>query len=159
GDRFTFAPRFHDDGPKAFLGQTGPWDGTDVQRIILARPAVALFLTRKLYRYFVAETADPPDALLEPLAERFRHGDYDVGDLVATTLRSRHFFSEYAYRQRVKSPVEFAVGVVRAVHPSAAPRDLVQPLEAMGQPLFAPPNVKGWPGGKTWLNSATVLAR
>jgi uncharacterized protein (DUF1800 family) len=74
-------------------------------------------------------------------------------------LRSRHFFSEHAYRQRVKSPVEYVAGVVRAVRPSAAPRELVQPLEAMGQSLFAPPNVKGWPGGKTWLNSATVLAR
>jgi hypothetical protein len=74
-------------------------------------------------------------------------------------LRSRHFFSEYAYRQRIKSPVEYAVGVVRAVKPTAAPRELVGPLEAMGQSLFAPPNVKGWPGGKKWLNSATVLAR
>ncbi len=159
GDRFTFAPRFHDAGPKTFLGQTGPWDGTDVQRIILAQPAAAVFLVRKLYHYLIAEAHDLPDSLLEPLAERFRHSDYDVSDLVATMLRSRHFFSEYAYRQRVKSPVEYVIGVVRAVRPTAAPRELVAPLESMGQSLFAPPNVKGWPGGKTWLNSATVLAR
>jgi uncharacterized protein (DUF1800 family) len=159
GEQFTFAARFHDDGPKKFLGQAGNWDGTDVQRILLSQPAVAKFLVRKLYRYLIAEAPEPTDALLEPLAERLRHSEYDIGDLVATMLRSRHFFSEYAYRQRVKSPVEYALGVVRTMHPTIAPRDLVGPLESMGQSLFAPPNVKGWPGGKAWLNSATVLAR
>ena len=160
GDKFTFAPRFHDTGHKTFLGQSGNWDGTDVQRIILNQPAAALFLVRKLYAYFIAESPSPPDSLLEPLAERFRQSDYDIGDLVGTMLRSRHFFSEYAYRQRIKSPVEYVAR--RSCGPSGrtpSPRELVQPLEAMGQSLFAPPNVKGWPGGKTWLNSATVLAR
>jgi uncharacterized protein (DUF1800 family) len=159
GEKFTFAPRFHDDGSKTFLGQTGNWDGTDVQRILLSQPAAARFLVRKLYAFYISETAQPPDALLEPLSERFRHSDYDIGDLVATMLRSRHFFSEYAYRQRIKSPAEYILGVVRAVRPKTAPRELVQPLEQMGQSLFAPPNVKGWTGGKNWLNSATVLAR
>jgi hypothetical protein len=159
GDQFTFAARFHDGGPKTFLGQNGSWDGTDVQRIILSQPAAARFLVRKLYHYLIAETAEPPDALLEPLAERLRQSDYDIADLVGTMLRSRHFFSEYAYRQRIKSPIEYALGLVRTVHPTESPRDLVSPLDAMGQPLFAPPNVRGWVGGKTWLNSATVLAR
>jgi uncharacterized protein (DUF1800 family) len=159
GDKFAFSPRFHDDGPKAYLGQTGNWDGTDIQRIILSQPAAARFLVRKLYSYFIAETPAPPDALLEPLAERFRQSDYDIADLIGTMLRAHHFFSEYAYRRRVKSPVEYAVGVIRTMRPAASPKELVQPLEAMGQSLFAPPNVKGWPGGKTWLNSATVLAR
>ena len=127
--------------------------------LILAQPAAAQFLVRKLYGYLIAETPSPPDSLLEPLAERFRTGDYDIGDLVGAMLRSRHFFSEFAYRRRIKSPVEYAIGIVRLVRPTASPRELIAPLEAMGQSLFAPPNVKGWPGGKTWLNSATVLAR
>jgi Protein of unknown function (DUF1800) len=159
GEKFTFAGRFHDDGDKTVLGQTGAWDGTDVQRIALAQPPAALFLVRKLYALFVNETEAPPEKLLEPLAERFRTSDYDIADLVATILRSRHFFSEHAYRRRIKSPVEHVLGVVRAVQPTAAPRELVPPLEQMGQSLFAPPNVKGWTGGKSWLNSATVLAR
>lgn len=159
GDKFTFAARFHDNGPKTFMGQTGAWDGGDIQRIILSQPAAARFLVRKLYHYLIAEAQEPTDALLEPLTERFRQSDYDIADLVGTMLRSNHFFSEYAYRQRIKNPVEHAVGIVRAIQPGAPPRELVQPLEAMGQSLFAPPNVKGWPGGKHWLNSATVLAR
>jgi uncharacterized protein (DUF1800 family) len=159
GEQFTYAPRFHDGGDKTVLGRTGAWDGTDVQRILLDQPAAALFLVRKLYRFLVSETADPPDALLEPLAARYRRSDYDTGDAVATILRSRHFYSEYAYRQRVKSPVEYVLGIVGAAQPGFAPRDLVPWLEQMGQSLFAPPNVKGWTGGKDWLNSATILAR
>jgi hypothetical protein len=159
GELFTFAPRYHDSGSKTVLGQTGEWDGTDIQKIALSQPAAALFLARKLYRFFVSESADPPNALLEPLAERLRTSDFDIAPVVSTILRSRHLFSEHAYRQRIKSPVEYTLGVVRTVRPAVAPRELVQPLEQMGQMLFAPPNVKGWVGGKAWLNSATVLAR
>jgi hypothetical protein len=79
-------------------------------------------------------------------------------------LSSRHFFSGYAYRQRIKSPAEFVIGTIQTLAddlekdqvPSVA---LSRRLEAMGQQLFAPPNVKGWEGGKSWLNTATVLAR
>ncbi|HTK77461.1 MAG TPA: DUF1800 domain-containing protein [Gemmataceae bacterium] len=159
GEHFTYTPRFHDDGEKTLLERTGRWDGVDVQKLILDQPAAAMFLVRKLYGYLVSETAEPPEALLEPLAIRYRRTDYDTGDLVATILRSRHFYSDYAYRQRVKSPVEHIIGLVRVGRPGYAPRDLVPWLEQMGQPLFTPPNVKGWTGGKSWLNSATVLAR
>src|SRR5207245_8423302 len=131
------------DGEKSLLDRTGRWDGADVQKILLDQPAMALFLVGKLYRYLISETAVPPDTLLEPLAARYRRTDYDTGDLVATILRSRHFYSEYAYRQRVKSPVEHVIGLVRASQPGFPPRDLVPWLEQMGQPLFAPPNVKG----------------
>jgi hypothetical protein len=160
GEQFTFESRQHDVGFKTVLGQTGDWGGDDVQRIILERPDTPRFLVGKLYRYLVRETSDPPAALLEPLVERFRGSDYDVGDLVGAILRSKHFYSEHAYRQRIKWPVEYVLGTVRAAQPEpVAPRALLQPLEAMGQSLFAPPNVKGWTGGKNWLNSATLLAR
>lgn len=159
GPVFAFNPRYHDDGPKTVLGATGPWDGTDVQRLILDRPEVSRFLVAKVYRDFVSETK-PPAGLLEPLAERYRQSRYDTRDLISTVLRSRHFYSEHAYRRRVKSPVEYAVGAVQGLGiERIRPEDLVDPLEKMGQALFAPPDVKGWRGGKHWLNSATVLAR
>jgi uncharacterized protein (DUF1800 family) len=167
GDAYEFNARQHDDGPKTLLGKTGNWNGDDVVRILCDQPQAARFLVRKLYRYFVSETHDPPAALLEPLAESFRKSDYDIAALLKTMLRSRHFFSEYAYRQRVKSPAEFVLGAARAVaHPTdeqdsvrLPPGPLVGRMAAMGQELFAPPNVKGWPHGKAWLNTATVLAR
>ncbi len=163
GGKFTFSSFQHDAGSKTFLGRTGAWDGGDIVRIILEQPAAARFLVRKLYRHFLGEDEAPPDALLEPLAERFRRSDYDIADLMKTLLRSRLFFSAYAYRRRIKSPAEFVVGLLRSLEgkmqvESALPV-LAQALEGQGQQLFAPPTVKGWDGGKAWLNSATLLAR
>jgi uncharacterized protein (DUF1800 family) len=160
---FTFNAGQHDGGPKTVLGQTGNWDGGDVVRILLEQPACARFLARKLYRHFISEAETPPDGLLEPLAEQLRKSDYDLGGLVRTILRSRHFYSDYAYRQRIKGPVEFLIGTVRTLEGSmpleSAIQNLPGPMDGLGQTLFAPPNVKGWDGGKAWLNSATVLAR
>ncbi len=169
GFAFEFNTRLHDDGVKTVLGQTGEWNGDDVVRILLRQPACARFLVRKLYRFFVSETREPPDSFLEPLAEAFRKSDYDIAALLRTMLSSRHFFSDYAFRQRIKSPVEYVLGTVRAVyreydakdknHQPMTQQDLVRHIDAMGQVLFAPTNVKGWREAKTWLNTATVLAR
>jgi hypothetical protein len=169
GKAFRFNAAAHDDGPKAVLGRTGNWDGGDVVRVVLEQPACARFLVRKLYQFLVSEAAAPPDALLEPLCESFRHSDYDVAGLVRTILASRHFYSEHAFRRRIKCPVEYVLGAVRAVYrqydegdADSRPlpqRALVRPLTGMGQALFAPPNVKGWPGGRAWLNTSTVLER
>jgi len=151
------------------LGQTGAWDGGDVVRIVLEQPAAARFLVRKLYHFFISENAAPPDALLEPLCESFRKSDYDIAALVKTILTSRHFYSGHAFRQRIKSPVEYVLGAVRAVcrqygegeaeYRPLPQQTLVSRIGAMGQFLFAPPNVKGWPGGRAWLNTSTVLER
>jgi uncharacterized protein (DUF1800 family) len=162
GDQYEFSASFHDTGEKTVLKHKGNWNGDDIVGILLEQDAASQFIVRKLYHYFISETAKPPAALLQPLADAFRKSDYDIAGLVKTILHSRHFFSEYAYRQRIKSPVEYGVGTVRALVPNIekiAPVALVNKLEAMGQLLFAPPNVKGWVGGPSWLNTSTVLAR
>jgi Protein of unknown function (DUF1800) len=167
GDAYEFNAKAHDDDAKTFLGQTGKWNGDDVVRILLDQPQAGRFLVRKLYRYFISETHEPPAALLEPLAESFRKSDYDVAAIMKMILGSRHFFSEYAYRQRLKCPVEYVLGAARAVAHVTEEQDtvrlppgpLVNRMAAMGQDLFAPPNVKGWPHGKAWLNTSTVLMR
>jgi uncharacterized protein (DUF1800 family) len=169
-DAFDFVPGFHDNDPKTVLGQRGNWNGDDIVRIVLQQPTCAEFLVAKLYRFFVSETVHPPASFLKPLADSFRESDYDIAALVRRILGSQHFFSDYAYRKRIKSPVEYVLGAVRAAVPGVvqagsegnlpfAPAVLVPKVEQMGQPLFAPPNVKGWPGGRSWLNTATVLAR
>ena len=157
---FAFRPDLHDDGVKTVLKQTGKWSGEDVVRICVEQPVCARFLVRKLYRFYVSEAEVPPDAFIEPLADSFRKSGYDIKALVRRMLSSRHFFSAHAYRQKIKSPVDFVAGTVWALTDRSIPQDaLVNRLEAMGQALFAPPNVKGWPGGPAWLNSSTVLAR
>jgi Protein of unknown function (DUF1800) len=167
GETFQFNAAEHDDGDKVVLGKKGKWNGDDIVRILLDHPQTARFLVRKLYRYFISEAHDPPAALLEPLAEQFRKSDYDIAALMKTILRSKHFFSAYAYRQRLKSPVEFVLDAVRSVtHKTEEQESVKLPpavltghMAAMGQELFAPPNVKGWPHGKSWLNTSTVLVR
>jgi hypothetical protein len=149
----------HDDGQKTIFGKTGHWTGEDVVRLCCDHDACAKFLVGKLYTFLVSET-QPPERLLEPLAERFRKSNYDIASLVSVMLSSRLFFSQHAYRKRVKWPVEYALGAVRAACPGRVPlSDLTDPLAKMGQSLFAPPNVKGWRTGTDWLNSATLLAR
>jgi hypothetical protein len=152
----------HDGGEKTFFKQAGPWKPTDIIRITLEQSACAEFLCKKLYRFFVREDEDPSPELLRPLAEELRGHNYDVGHVVGVILRSRHFYEPAVRRQRIASPVEFSAGLLRVLE---VPRQDVRLLalalacERQGQDLFHPPNVKGWDGGKTWLNSSTVLER
>jgi len=159
GERFRFDATEHDDGAKTILNGTGRWNGDDVLRILTAQPACAKFLAAKLYRYFVSET-EPPKSILEPLADHLRRSEFDVEAAVKTILRSRLFFSDHAYRKRIKSPVEHVLGTARAAWSGPFPSTgLAGWLDDMGQSLFAPPNVKGWTGGKSWLTDTTILAR
>ena len=159
GRAFVFDKAQHDDGSKTFLGKTGRWDGGDVIRIILDQPAAARFLVRKLYRTFISESEPPPDALVQPLANQLQRSDYAIRGVVRTMLRSRLFFSGHAYRRRIKSPAEYVIGLVRALDDRPDMTQLAAAMKGLGQDLFAPPNVKGWDGGKAWLNTATLLAR
>jgi uncharacterized protein (DUF1800 family) len=152
----------HDGGDKTFLKQTGAWKSADIVRITLEQPACAEFLCRKLYHFFVREDEDPKPKLLRSLAEKLRGHKYNIGDVVGVILRSRHFYDQAVRRQRIKSPVEFSAGLLRKLEvPRADVRLLALALacDRQGQDLFHPPNVKGWDGGKTWLNSTTVLER
>lgn len=154
-----FDPARFDNRPKTIFGQTGNFDGAAAVRILLKQPAVARWIVRKLFLAFVNEAESPSDALLAPLVEEFRRSNLDVGPTLRRMISSRLFFSAAAYRQRIKSPVELVVGTARAIGGTFPMQSLVDRLEGLGQNLFAPPNVKGWDGGKTWLNSATLLAR
>jgi len=159
---FTREPEQVDDGPKAFLGQNGRWGAADIVRITLERPEAATFLARKLYRWFVSEAGTPGPELIDPLAEEVKRLRFAIGPIVGVILRSRQFYSHAAYRQRIKSPVEFSAGLVRTLE---VPRSALNPLalsaacDAQGQELFVPPNVEGWVGGRVWINSGTLLER
>ncbi len=90
---FTHDAAQVDDGPKTFLGQTGPWGPSDIVRITLERPEAATFLARKLYRWFVSESGTPGPELIEPLAEEIKRHQFAIGPIVGVILRSRHFYS------------------------------------------------------------------
>ena len=154
---FRFAPQAHDAGVKTFLGRTGTLDGDDVVEVILAQPAAARLVARKLFRFFVYD--DPEPETVERFADVLRGADYELRPLVEALLRSPEFSSPRAYHAKIKGPVELVVGAVRQLGATTAYQDLFVPLRRMGQDLFAPPNVKGWDGGLAWVSTSTMLER
>jgi hypothetical protein len=157
--QFRFNPYQHDDGEKSVLGQRGRWNGDDVVRIVLEQPAAPWFVVGKLFRFFVSEAQTMPDQIAQPLVDGFRNHDYSVGYVIETLLRSNLFFSRYALRQKIKSPAELAVGLVRALELNVSTYTLAEAMRDMGQRLFFPPTVKGWDGGEAWINTSSLLAR
>ena len=123
GTEAVFNAARHDAGEKTVLGQTGKWNGDDVVRICLEQKSAPGFIVRKLYRFLISEDGTPPAELVEPLAEQFRKSGYNFGALVKTVLSSNLFFSDTAYRKRIKPPVDFALGIVRGLegHVGTAP--------------------------------------
>lgn len=157
-DKLRFIPREHDDGVKRILGQNGSFKREDVVRILLERPATPLRIVRKLYRWLINETEEPADNMIVPLADAFAT-DYNILTLTEKMLRSNLFFSSVAYRQRVKSPVEFALGVVKGLEGVVSTTHLAQDLADLGQNLYHPPTVEGWTGGRHWIHSASITGR
>ncbi len=158
GGQLRDVAREHDPGPKTILGQSGAWSGGDFARIAAGHPATARRVARALYRHFVADDADPADAVIEPLARAFA-SDHHTGNLVGTILRSNIFFSRVAYRRRVKCPVELAVGLCRAFEKTVPTLPLGRALAELGQDLYHPPTIKGWAGGASWINHITMAGR
>ena len=158
GDKFVFNASLHDVGEKSIFGQKGKFAGDDVSRLVLAQPAAAHFLAKKLFREFISDEAPPPQ-LLEPLANQLRNSGYDLRQAMRTLLASNLFYSPAAYRARVKSPAEYVVGLLRAFDSRVQWQAMAGAMDGLGQTLFAPPNVKGWDGGAAWLNSATLIGR
>jgi uncharacterized protein (DUF1800 family) len=153
-----YIEREHDEGEKTVLGERGHWGGSDVVRIALDRRASAEMLVRELWRYLISEEAEPGPDLLEPLVDGF-YPDYDVAALLERILRSNLFYSPLAYRARVKSPVEYAVGIVRAHEALVATEPLAIDLAGLGQDVCHPPTGDGWPGGRYWVNGFTMAGR
>jgi uncharacterized protein (DUF1800 family) len=148
----------HDKSEKSVLGKKGKFKSEDIVQICLDQPACADFICGKVFRFFISDAVAISPDIIEPLAKQFR-ADYDFGKLVERVLRSNLFFSEHAYRARVKSPVDFAIGIVRALEGNVSALALADALDGLGQRLCYPPSVKGWDGGATWLNGQTLLYR
>jgi uncharacterized protein (DUF1800 family) len=158
-DRFGINKTQHDTGTKTFLGHSGNFDGDDAIRVVLEQPAAPRFIARKLVRYFVFDEPDAPDALIDPVAQDLRRQDFQIGPVVQRILGSNLFFSEHALGGKVRAPVELAAGLLRALGATTNLIKLAQGTGELGQSLFFPPNVKGWDGGRAWINSSTLLGR
>lgn len=155
---FVDRPFLHDTGNKTFLGKTGNFDGDDIIDILLEQKATAKFITQKVYKYFVNDDVDKNK--VESLAEGFYQSNYNLQKLMTDIYKSNWFYEEKNIGTRIKSPVELIVGVRRLI-----PMELEKPEaqllfeRALGQILFYPPNVAGWAGGKSWIDSSSLMFR
>lgn len=155
---FMFRRMLHDGGEKTLFGRTGNFDGDAVLDILLAQPATGEFIVRKLWREFVSP--QPDAARVRKIAAQFRASGWRIDVPVRALLLQPEVIQRDEDNALVKSPAELVVGFVRQ-----SGGEISQPVAAavalagMGQNLFSPPNVRGWPGGDAWINTQTLLAR
>lgn len=154
---FVFNKKQHDEGPKNFLGKKGTFNGDDVLDIILENKQTANFITEKIYKFFVNDSVDK--AIVKSLADSF-YKDYDIGNLMKQIFTSEWFYDPKNIGARIKSPIELLVGIQRMI-PMRLNNDnaLMNLQRILGQQLLYPPNVAGWPGGKSWIDSSTLMMR
>jgi uncharacterized protein (DUF1800 family) len=155
---FVFRKFQHDNGSKNFLGRSGNLDGDDVLNILLEQKQTAHFISRKIYRFFVNDNIDESKAAW--LGNRFYQSGYDIKSLLGDIFASPWFYDESNIGGRIKSPVELIVGIRRTLPMNIENEEsllIVQRL--LGQLLFYPPNVAGWPGGQAWIDSSTLMFR
>ena len=164
GGGFRFEPRMHDDGEKVVLGHKiksggGKKDGDHVLDLLATHPSTAQFIATKLARRFVAD--DPPKALVDRAARRFRETGGNIRDVVRTILTSPEFFAPEAYRAKVKTPFEFVVSAVRGTGTdmsNALP--LVMAVRNLGMPLYGCQPPTGYSDkAEAWVNSGALLNR
>jgi uncharacterized protein (DUF1800 family) len=155
---FVFRRFQHDFGSKTVLGRTGNFDGEDILDLLLEQKQTAVYLTTKLYRFFVHDTPDPKR--IEWLADRFYRNQYEILPLLEDIFTSDWFYAPKHIGTRIKSPVELLVGIQRVLPIEFNdPSGLLLLQRGLGQVLFYPPNVAGWPGGKTWIDSSSLMLR
>jgi uncharacterized protein (DUF1800 family) len=156
--RFVFRRGMHDGGEKSVLGRSGRFDGDAVLDVLLAQEATAEHVVGKLWKEFVSP--DPDAAQVRRIATAFRRSDYAIKVALRELLAGNAFYASENRGVLVKSPVELVVGALRQLE--VVPGDglpFAFAAAGMGQNVFSPPNVKGWPGGETWINANTLLAR
>jgi uncharacterized protein (DUF1800 family) len=160
-EAFTEDAARHDAGEKIILGHKGPWKGDDLVRIVLEHPATARRLAGRVCEWFLGEKALGM-ADVGTLADGLRARNLNMGWAVETVLRSRTFFADENLGNRVLSPVEYVIGAAHALElfePPSSTLVLAEWCGRLGQDLFYPPNVGGWPGGRSWLTTRALLGR
>jgi uncharacterized protein (DUF1800 family) len=161
---FVFRPQMHDAGEKVVLGHKLPAgrgieDGEEVLDIVARHPSTAHFITTKLVRHFVSDSAPP--ALVNRCAAVFSKTDGDIRETMRCIVTSPEFFSRAAYRAKVKTPFEVVASGLRAMNalPDTTPRT-AQLVARLGQPIFGRQTPDGWPDhGDAWMNTGAILNR
>lgn len=155
---FIFRKKFHDEGIKTVLGKTGNFDGDDILNLLLEKKETAHFIVEKLYRFYINE--QPDGEQVNQLAAFFYNSNYDISALLGRIFTASFFYADVNYGVKIKSPVELLAGIRRMLPMNLEkPDSLIVLQRILGQVLLYPPNVAGWPGGKSWIDSSTLMMR
>jgi uncharacterized protein (DUF1800 family) len=160
-DDFIFAAGQHDDGPKTVFGRTGNFTGDQVIDLAYGLPAAGAFLPHELAKFYLSDTPLPAEHVASLGRAWSTEGDYSLRWLAGRFFGSRLFFAPEFRADFIKSPVQFYLGLVQdlGLDVTPIPRFVVNPLRQMGQVLYQPPNVRGWVGGRSWIDAGTLAAR
>jgi uncharacterized protein (DUF1800 family) len=156
-ENVEFIPVAFDDGSKTVLGKTAKLDSESAVDLLLKQPMAPKHIARKLLKEFVHP--DPAQEHVDYYAARLLHHRWEIKPVVKELLASRLFFSDYAWRSKIKSPCELVVGSILALEATKDSGFAQTSMNDMGQALLAPPSVKGWDGGEVWINANTILHR
>ncbi|MFF5381990.1 DUF1800 domain-containing protein [Pedobacter suwonensis] len=155
---FIFRKNQHDNGTKTFFGKIGNFEGENIIDIILEKPETSKFIAWKVYKFFVND--HPNEAHVNELATHFYNSKYDIASMMKKMFTSDWFYSPENVGTKIKSPAEFLVGLSREFYVTYnKPQVLIQLQSSLGQYLFNPPNVAGWPGGQSWIDSSSLMLR
>nr|WP_315029023.1 DUF1800 domain-containing protein [uncultured Chryseobacterium sp.] len=155
---FKERKNLHDEGTKTFLGKTGNFSGADVLNIILEEKATSTFITTKIYKFFVNENVD--QNIVSTLSTNFYNSGYNIQKLLTEIFSSSWFYDQKNIGNRIKSPIELMTGIMRILPMQIQnPENLIVYQKLLGQMLLYPPNVSGWPNGKSWIDSSTLMLR
>jgi uncharacterized protein (DUF1800 family) len=152
-----FVPVAFDNGSKTVLGTTANLNVESAIDILLKQPAASRHIARKLLKEFIGP--EPATEYVEHYAARLLHHKWELKPVIKEILTSRLFFSDYAWRSKIKSPCEVVVGSILALDATRDAGAAQAAMNDMGQALLAPPSVKGWDGGEIWINANTILHR
>jgi hypothetical protein len=158
GTDFVYRVNQHDEGTKTFFGISGNFDGDDIITLILQHPACPRFIAGELFKYMAYDAGDAE--LSAALGQVLYGNHYQLRPLLRTILTSRAFYSPQCVGVLIKSPVQLVVGTIRMLGLRMPPgQALASALNQMGQLPLMPPNVRGWPGGRMWINTSTLFVR
>jgi uncharacterized protein (DUF1800 family) len=156
--QFVFNQKVHDEQTKSFFGETGNFDGEAIIDKILQKRETAVFICRKLYIFFVNDL--PDESHVAELADEFYSKQYNITAVMKKLFTADWFYAVQNRGNKIKSPVELLVNLSREFNVTYhKPQILIQLQTSLGQYLFNPPNVSGWPGGKSWIDSSSLMLR
>lgn len=156
--QYEFRAPWHDRGKKSVFNRVGAFLPEDAASLILAHEQAPLYPVKRLWQEFISET--PVHTAVERLASRFVEQGWDIELLLRDLLLEDAFWSATMRKQLVRSPIELVLGLHRETgHTLDQPNKWLNSLAGLGQDLFNPPDVAGWPGGLDWISTTSLNRR